>query len=477
MSSAVQTPALDALTDPGTGDALTSRIERVREPQKLRNVELAFLIVAVLISAAALVLVQLGATGGFDWTIIVIASGIAILALGVHITLRFIAPRADPFLLPIATLLNGIGIAMIYRLDIAGMLADPGNNEGHGGALRQIMWTAIAIALALVVLVFLRNYRVLVRYRYICMVSAIILLILPLLPGIGNTEANARVWINIGPMSFQPGEVAKILLAIFFAGYLMEARDSLSIGGRRVLGIQFPPLRALGPLLIIWAAAMGVLVFQRDLGTSLLYFGLFLVMVYVATNRVSWIIMGIVLFVGGAVIAANTLDYVHFRMLAWLQPFDQQIYEAVGGSWQLVTGLFGMGAGGLIGQGLGQGMPYKTALAESDFIFASLGEELGLAGLFAILGLYLLFVSRAFRIGFRGRDDFGRLLSVGLGFTVALQVFIVAGGVTRVIPLTGLTMPFMAAGGSSLLANWIITAILLRLSDTVSTSAIEEVRK
>jgi len=231
--------------------------------------------------------------------------------------------------------------------------------------------------------------------------------------------------------------------------------------------MQFPRARDLGPILVVFAASMLVLVFQRDLGTALLYFGLFLVMLYVATGRSSWIVLGLGLFLAGSFVASRTLEYVGARVSTWLDPFNPENYDAIGGSYQLVQGLFGLADGGLIGTGLGRGSPEITPLSESDYIISALGEELGLIGLFAILGLYLLFVARGFRIGFAGQDDFGRLLGVGLAFVVALQVFVVIGGVTRVIPLTGLTTPFLAAGGSSLVANWIIAALLLRLSDTV----------
>jgi Bacterial cell division membrane protein len=288
-----------------------------------------------------------------------------------------------------------------------------------------------------------------------------------MLPFIGQSVNGAQLWINLGGFSFQPGELAKIALAIFFAGYLVESRDSLSLVGKRFLGMQFPRARDLGPILVIWAAAMAVLIFQRDLGTSLLYFGLFLVMIYVATARLSWVVLGLALFIGGAIAASQVLSYVAFRFHGWLDAFNPDVYGASGGSYQLVQGLFGLAHGGLIGTGLGEGRPQLVPLAESDYIIASLGEELGLAGLFAIFALYLVFVSRGMRIGFAGQDDFGRLLGVGLSFVIALQVFVVVGGVTRVIPLTGLTTPFLAAGGSSLAANWIIVALLLRLSDSV----------
>jgi cell division protein FtsW (lipid II flippase) len=418
-------------------------------------------VLASVINGGALYLVQLGALGAFDQSFFLPATGLAALVLGMHVALRWLAPDADPFILPIATVLNGLGLAAIYRLDLAG-----GYSGWDSVAVRQIVWSGLAIVCALAVIVLLKNHRVLQRYRYIAMFVGLILLLLPMLPVLGQNINGARVWIHIGGFSFQPGEIAKICLAVFFAGYLVTARDSLSMVGVKVLGMRFPRVRDLGPILLVWGVSMSVLVFQRDLGTSLLYFGLFIVMTYVSTGRIGWVVLGAALFLGGA-FGASTLGYVGGRVDAWLNPFDPAVYDAQGGSFQLVTGLFGMASGGLFGQGLGSGMPNLTPLANSDFILASLGEELGLTGVFAILALYLLLVSRGFRIGFAGQDDFGKLLGIGLSFVIALQVFIVIGGVTRVIPLTGLTTPFMAAGGSSLLANWIIAALLLRLSDTV----------
>ncbi|WP_403021794.1 FtsW/RodA/SpoVE family cell cycle protein [Salinibacterium sp. GXW1014] len=454
-------------TDTASAATDTTSIRvRLRQPARLRNLELILVLVACGINGASMALVQLGVNGAVDTSVILVAGSLAVLVLAMHLVLRVTAPQADPFILPIVTLLNGLGIAQIYRIDLA---------EGFSGwdaaGVRQIAWSAIAILAAIGVVIAIRNHRVLQRYRFISMFMGIVLLLLPMLPLIGHEVYGAQIWIRVGGFTFQPGELAKIALAIFFAAYLVESRDSLSMVGKKVLGMRFPRARDLGPILVIWAAAMAVLIFQRDLGTSLLYFGLFLVMIYVATGRASWILMGLGLFIGGAVLASQLLGYVGGRFRGWLDPFNQEVYDAVGGSWQLVQGLFGIANGGLIGTGLGQGRPDLVALAQSDFIIASLTEELGLTGLFAILALYLLFVSRGFRIGFAGQDDFGRLLGVGLAFVVALQVFIVVGGVTRVIPLTGLTAPFLAAGGSSLVANWIIAAILLRLSDTIRNQA------
>ena len=448
----------------GVIELASAVVVKLRTPARKRNVELPLLGAAFLIAIGAVWLVDLGATGAADPSMLWAMGGIGALLLLTHVVLRVVAAEADPLILPIATVLNGLGIAMIHRLDIA-----EGDSGWSAFGTRQMVWTAIAIVLAITVLVVIRNHRVLQRYRYLAMLIGIVLLILPMLPIIGAERNGARLWVELGVLSFQPGELAKVALAIFFAGYLVTARDSLSMVGRTVLGIRFPRARDLGPILVVFAASMLVLVVQRDLGTALLYFGLFLVMLYVATGRASWVILGLTLFIGGALIASQLLSYVGGRFHSWLDAFDPDVYDAAGGSFQLVQGMFGLAAGGMFGTGLGRGRPDITPLAESDFIIAALGEELGLVGLFAILALLLLLVGRAFRIGFAGTDDFGRLLAVGLGFVIALQVFVVIGGVTRVIPLTGLTTPFLAAGGSSLVANWIIVALLLRLSDGVQT--------
>lgn len=453
----------EAPAAPAPRAPLTETIRvRLRTPARRRNTELGLLLFALALAGGALALVQLGALGHLGGTMLLLAGLLGVFALAIHVTLRVVAPDADPFVLPIAVLLNGLGIAEITRIDISEGLVG-----WDAAGVRQIAWSAIALAGALAVLLVIRNHRILLRYRYLAMLAAVVLLLLPFAPFIGREVNGATIWISVGPLSFQPGELAKIALAIFFAGYLMTARDSLSMVSVKVLGLRLPRPRDLGPILVIWALSMLVLIGQRDLGTSLLYFGLFLVMLYVATGRLSWVLIGVLLFGGGAYAASRVLPYVENRFAGWLDAFNPEYYDAFGGSYQLVQGLFGLAEGGLIGTGLGRGHPGIVPLAESDFIVASLGEELGMVGLFAILALYLLFVSRGFRIGFTGQDDFGRLLTVGLSFVVALQVFIVVGGVTRVIPLTGLTTPFLAAGGSSLVANWVIVAILLRVSDSV----------
>ncbi len=452
--------ALDA-TKVDTGPI--PRMMRLREPQRMRNVELGLIAVAFGITTLALVLVQLATMGEVHAGIFALCAIIAALTLLLHVTLRFMAPRADALIVPIAVMLNGLGISEIYRIDLA--LESVGWDSL---AIRQIAWTALALAATAGVILVVRSPRSLQRYTYTAGLLAVILLLLPMVPGLGVEVNGARVWIQLGELTFQPGEIAKIALGVFFAGYLVQHRDSLSMVGTRFWGIRFPRGRDLGPILAIWVLSMLVIVFQRDLGTGLLYFGLFLVMLYVATGRLSWVLMGLGLFIAGALAANQFLSYVRGRFTNWLDAFNPDVFSADGGSYQLVQGLFGMGHGGLFGTGLGQGMPYITPVSQSDYIIASLAEELGLVGLFAILCLIVLLVSRGVRIGFAATDDFSKLLSIGLAFVIAWQCFLVIGGVTRIIPLTGLTTPFMAAGGSALVANWMIVAILLRLSDAQS---------
>ena len=455
MSAPTSTPT-DAVS---TDTAVVRALRRIRVPQTQRNRELALLVFAFAINGSAIALVQLGALGAIDWTFLVYCGGLTALVIALHILLRLRARDADPFVVPIATLLTGLGLAMIYRLDLY--------RERHGWdafSTRQLAWAAIALVAALLVVLFLKNYRVLFRYTYVFGFAGILLLILPVIPGLSG-GGNADVWVDLGFFSFQPGELAKIALGIFFAGYLVRTRESLTSTGTRFLGLTWPRARELGPLLVIWLVSLGIIVLQRDLGTGVLIFGMFVAMLYVATGKTSWVLIGVVLAVSGAFLASRILPYVGARFNNWLDAFNPDLMD--NSSFQLVNGLFGMANGGLIGTGLGQGRPYLTPVAESDYILPALGEELGLIGVFAILCLYMVFTSRGIRIGLAGQDDFGKLLATGLSFTIALQVFIMVGGVTRLIPLTGLTTPFLAAGGSSLVANWIIVALLLRIADAV----------
>lgn len=442
---------------------VTERISKiVRVVPRNRNTELVLLLFAIAINAFEIVQVQLATLQKVTEEFWFYWGALAIAALLLHLVLRMRARDADPLILPIGVALNGLGIAEIYRLDIAAIA----NKQTELFAEKQVIWTLLAMVLAAAVLMYIPSHLVLRRYVFIAGAAGVGLLLAPMLPFIGKTINGASLWLSVGGLTFQPGELAKIALTIFFAGYLVQRKDSLAMTGRTFLGIQIPKARELGPILAIWVVSLFVLVVQHDLGTSLLFFGLFLVMIYTATGRAIYTVVGLGMFLTGALVASRTISYVTKRFDAWLNPFDDAHYNAIGGSYQLVQGLFGFAHGGLIGAGLGGGVPQLVPLAESDFIIASLAEELGLAGIFAVFSLYVLLVARGLRIGFSHNDDFSKLLATGLSFVIALQVFIVIGGVTRLVPLTGLTTPLLAAGGSSLVANWIIIGLLLRISDT-----------
>ena len=442
---------------------VTERISKiVRVVPRNRNTELVLLLFAIGLNAFELIQVELSTLQKMTPDFWLYFGPLALSALALHLVLRLRAREADPLILPIVVTLNGLGLAEIYRLDIAAIA----NKQTELFAEKQVTWTVVAMALAAAVIMYIPNHLFLRRYVYISGVLGLGLLLAPMLPFIGKTINGASLWLSIGGLTFQPGELSKIALCIFFAGYLVQRKDSLAMTGRTILGIQIPKARELGPILAIWIISLLVLVVQHDLGTSLLFFGLFLVMIYTATGRAIYTVVGLGMFVTGALVASRSIDYVTKRFDAWLNPFDDAHYNAIGGSYQLVQGLFGFAHGGLLGAGLGGGVPQLVPLAESDFIIASLAEELGLAGIFVVFTLYVLLVARGMRIAFNHSDEFSKLLSIGLSFVVALQCFIVIGGVTRIVPLTGLTTPFLAAGGSSLVANWIIVGLILRISDT-----------
>jgi cell division protein FtsW (lipid II flippase) len=433
--------------------------ERVFWHRRRRGAELFLLVLSLAVGIGAYAAVGLGVEGKVPTDIVGYGGWLAALCLGCHVVVRFLAPYADPVLLPIVAALNGLGLAVIHRIDL-------GYAQIHSSigpfAKDQLVWMTVGVLLFVGVLVGLRDHRRLQAFTYTSGFAAIVLLVMPLLPVVGRTINGSRIWIHLGPYSFQPGEVAKVLLVVFFAGYLVLHRDALALAGRRVVGIDLPRGRDLGPILTMWLISMGVLVFQRDLGSSLLFFGLFLVMLYVATERPGWLVVGGSLFLVGAYCAFLFVGHVQTRVDTWLHPFA---YDRSLGPPQLVQGLYGMAWGGLVGRGLGQGDPTVTPLGFSDFIMSSIGEELGLTGVMAVLLLYGLIVERALRTALVCRDAFGKLVAMGLGVVFALQVFVVVGGVTRLIPLTGLTTPFLSYGGSSLVANWAIIALLLRISD------------
>ena len=445
-----------------------------------RGTELSLTMLAVAIAVAAYAAVGIAHDNRVPVGSLAYGAALAVLVLAAHVVIRRVAPYADPVFLPLVAGLNGLGLVLIHRLDLAA--ADKAHSAGHAAsqdaAPLQLVWTTLGIALFCAVLLTVRDHRVLSRYTYTAGFVGLGLLVLPgVLPASfatlhGGTVNGARIWIRVGGFSLQPGEFAKVLLMIFFAGYLVAKRDVLALASRRFAGVDLPRGRDLGPVLVAWIASMGVLVLERDLGTSLLFFGIFVAMLYVATERRSWLLIGLVLFAGGAFAADQTFSHVHDRVEVWLHPFNQEIYNrAVGGSYQVVQSLFGLATGGLLGTGLGQGRPDQVPFANSDFIISTVGEELGLAGLMAVVTIYLLLVMRGLRASLAVRDSFGKLLAAGLSFSIALQVFVVVGGATRLIPLTGLTTPFLSYGGSSLLAEWVIVALLVRISDAARRPA------
>ncbi|MDX6354161.1 MAG: hypothetical protein QOF98_1064 [Streptomyces sp.] len=437
----------------------TTTITSIGAPNR-RNTELALLIFAVAIPVFAYINVGLAKNDAVPAGLLGYGVGLGLLAGIAHLLVRKYAPYADPLMLPIATLLNGLGLVLIWRLDQEPTL-------GKAMAPNQLMWSTLGLGLFVVVLIFLKDHRILQRYTYISMVLALVLLIAPIFfPGVNG----AKIWVTLpGIGSLQPGEFAKIVITVFFAGYLMVKRDALALASRRFMGLYLPRGRDLGPILVIWAVSLLILVFETDLGTSLLFFGLFVIMLYVATERTSWIVFGLLLSAGGAVAVSTFEAHVKERVQNWLHP----LRLVNGGVTETAQTMYAFGSGGIFGSGLGQG--YSRLIGgiapKSDYILATVGEELGLAGLMAVLLLYALLIERGIRTALAARDPFGKLLAIGLSGAFALQVFVVAGGVTGLIPLTGMTMPFLAQGGSSVIANWALVAILLRISDTARRPA------
>lgn len=430
-------------------------------PARPRRVtEILLMLLALAVGIGGYVLTSINRTGQLPGNLLHHIVILVVLAILAEVGMHFLAPYADPVILPIAVALTGLGLAMIYRLDLSYEALDMPTV-----GIRQLIFVGLAVALAAVVLSVLRDHRKLRRYTYTFGVLSLILLLLPMIPGLGQETYGARVWIRVGPMSFQPGELVKITLAIFFAGYLVTNRDNLAIGGKKLLGLRLPRARDLGPIMVVWLIGIAILVLQRDLGTSLLFFSLFVAMLYVATNRVSWLVIGFFMFVPTVFIAVRTFSHVERRFSVWLHALDNEVYNATGGSYQVVQSLFGQASGGLFGTGWGRGYPQLVPLANSDFILSSFAEELGLVGIFAILLLYLILIERGLRAAISVRDGFGKLLATGLSFSLAIQLFVVLGGITRIIPLTGLTAPFLAAGGSSMVSSWLTVALLIRVSD------------
>ncbi|NMI00530.1 FtsW/RodA/SpoVE family cell cycle protein [Pseudonocardia acidicola] len=429
-----------------------------------RGIELLLLAFAATLVTSALVLVEANQEQQLTQSLLYLGAAYLGLFTVAHLAVRKWAPYADPLILPSVALLNGLGLVMIHRLDLAG--ADKAAQLGSTAPTeligRQVAWTTIGLALFIGVLFLVRDHRTLSRYTYTAGFAGLILLALPgLLPSSLSEVNGAKIWLRLGVLSIQPGEFAKILLITFFAGFLVQKRALFSTAGRTFLGMELPRARDLAPLLLAWGFSVGVLVLERDLGTSLLFFGIVLVLLYAATERISWLLIGLSFFVGGGLIAYQLFGHVRVRVQIWLDPFA----DFNGTGYQIGQALFGLGTGGVGGTGLGAGRPDLVPFAESDFIWSSLGEELGLIGLAAVLLIYLVLVTRGLRSALAVRDSFGKLLATGLAFAVALQIFVVIGGVTKLIPLTGLTMPFLSYGGSSLVANYALIALLLRISN------------
>jgi cell division protein FtsW (lipid II flippase) len=434
-------------------------MEAVVSYRKRRGVEAFMLGFSILLAMGGYLITHLNRDAALppNWPFALTA--LLIIATALHAAIRWRIPYADPLILPAVMLLNGIGLAMIHRLDLSDLKAP------HSAEL-QLTWLFVAAAVAIAVIAVLRDYRILQRYPYLLFLVGIILLLLPIVPGLGEEKYGARIWIHLGHYSFQPAELAKLVLTVAFASYLVDKREVLALAGGRVFGIELPRPRDLGPILVMWLASLAVLVFQKDLGTSLLFFGLFVVMLYVATEKLSWAILGSAMFLGGAYGAFLAFGHVQTRVSAWLDPFSN--YDD---NYQVIQAQFGIAWGGIFGTGWGLGRPSLIPLAKTDFIAAALGEELGTTGLLAIILLYGIIVARGFRAALGAKDPFGKLLAAGLSFVFAIQVFSILGGVTRLLPLTGLTTPFMSQGGSSLVANWVMIALLLVITHQVRRPA------
>jgi len=380
------------------------------------------------------------------------------LCVATHLVIRFTLPDADPYLFPLVALLACFGLVIIYRLD-------------PDKALSQAYWFVGGLGLFSATVIALRkDFRVLEQYRYTIAAAALALLLLPRIPGIGADTNGAFLSVKLGPIAFQPAEFAKIGIVVFLAAYLREHRDVLILSSRRFLGLTFPPLKHFGPLLVIWIAAMFLLFYIRDIGSSLMFFGAFLAVLYVATNRFGFVLVGLVAFVIGAWVVTNTVGHIQDRVDIWLDPFNQTLYDRPGGSYQIAQSLFAQADGGLFGTGFG-GSLILTPAPSTDLIYAVIVDELGLAGACGLILVYLLLAARGFKTAMIARDSFSTLLAAGLTAVLALQVFVIVGGVTRVIPLTGVTLPFVSYGGSSILANFVLLALLLLVSDRARREA------
>ncbi|MBW8825081.1 MAG: FtsW/RodA/SpoVE family cell cycle protein [Acidobacteria bacterium] len=426
-----------------------------------RTTELGLIVLGAVITAGLYTLATLGRTASLPANLVPFLVAIVALLVAAHVATRRLAPNADPTLLPLAALLNGIGYVFIARInqDLAAL---------------QATWTLVGVGAYVATLAVVRRVRDLEQYRYTFMLIGIGLLLLPLVPVLGRTINGARIWVSFGPLNFQPGEFAKIALGVFFASYLVERRELLGVAARRIGPISLPELRHFGPVLLAWGVSVVVMVSERDLGSSLLFFALFIVLLWVATERASYLAVGGVLFMAGALFAIASFQHVADRVSVWFDPWS--VADSKG--FQVVQATFALAWGGIAGTGPGLGSPGRIPAATTDFIYAAIGEELGLLGAAAVLMAFLLMAGAGFRIATRAERPFETLLATGLTTILAVQAFIIMGGVTRLVPLTGVTLPFVSYGGSSLVANYVLLALLVRMSSgdmtTEAAEAIDE---
>lgn len=452
--------SLQTLGDP-------TRSAKSKPGSRARTQEALLIGCALLITAVGMITIDLTLRDTITALTLRILSTLAGASIIAHVVIRLRAAHADPILLPLAVLLTGIGTAVIHRLDFADELRAINRGEpipaSKAGA--QATWFVVGAALLALTLIAVRDHRRIQRYPWTLTLVGLLLVLAPLVPGLGRTIRGATLWVSIAGLSFQPAEIAKVVLTVGFASYLARHGRALGALRARFMGIPFPRPRDLGPLLTVWILSLSVLILQRDLGTSLLFFGVFVVLLYLATEQRSWPLIGLAMFSSGAAVAWWMFSHVQVRVALWLNPFVGD------GTSQVALGLYGLANGGLFGAGLGAGYPQLVPFAESDFIFASIGEELGLVGCIAILMIYAVLVARGLKIANTVRDRFGLLLASGIATVLALQTFVVLGGVTRLIPLTGLTTPFLSSGGSSLVANFIMVGLLIRMSHAARTAA------
>lgn len=413
-----------------------------------RNSELVLIILSGVVTTAAYVLAAVGRLSSIPANVLPFLIVVLGLFFAAHVATRFLAPEADGLLLPLAGLLNGLGYVFIARLN-------------DDLAAQQAVWTFLGVALYCATLLVVRRSRDLEQFRYILLLIGLGLLVLPLMPVIGQTINGSRIWVSIGPVNFQPGEFAKLALAIFFASYLVDKRELFRAGTWRVGPLRLPEPKHAAPVLLAWGVSLLVMISQKDLGTSLLFFMLFLIMLWVSTERLAYLLAGMVLFMGGAYVAWTQFSHVQTRVSSWLNPWE----DPLGGGYQVIEAQFGLASGGITGTGPGRGYPQRVPAAETDFIFATIGEELGLLGATALLMAFVLMIGSGLRAALGARRPFSKLLATGLTGLLGVQAFIIIAGVTRVLPLTGVTLPFVSYGGSSLLANYAILAIIVRISD------------